>query len=337
MKTINSTTQTTDILSLKDFCDLTRKAYRLKYFPTDTIVDKTNGWTKLADMWVALIDEEDIDLFSDVAYSIKWGIPAENPLPEYQALVNATSDALLFEGPAREAWITHEHCKSVIFETAYEYNPWISGESSYSTSRSHHRYTMSKMLLRVLNYSKGHITKCKEFASYIRFYEERIIKLLPHAEHWSAEYWLNENNIFDELMKVCHFDYRSDITSYNSLLRLASSPKRIPTDRDWYTAKCASNVKAFSTCWAKAIWPKKTNDAIIQLLLVAEKEAEEAYKNPKENRFTALYDPMLDIDYTLLSQSWLFSYTSSLQANQEIPLVAKNQVKQALFNIVTRS
>lgn len=98
------------------------------------------------------------------------------------------------------------------------------------------------MLLRVLNYSKGHITKCKEFASYIRFYEERIIKLLPHAEHWSAEYWLNENNIFDELMKVCHFDYRSDLTSYNSLLRLASSPKRIPIDREWYTAMIAAGI-----------------------------------------------------------------------------------------------
>lgn len=336
MRTINSTTHITNILSLQDFCDLTRKACQLKYFPSNEIVKHPHGWTKLAEAWEALIDEADVDIFRDAAYQIKWGIPPEKSSPTYHKLVSAVIDFLLQDGPAREAWMNHEHCISVIFETAREYNPWISNGASFSISRWHYLYTKSKMLLRVLNYRKGHLTKCKDFASRVHYFEARIIKLLPHAEHWPAEYWLNENYIFDALVQVCHFDYRQDITSYNALLHLATCPKRAPSSRDWYTVKCACNVKAFSENWAKAIWPNKTADAVIQLLLLAEAEADEYFNNPKENHFVAIYDPIPDVNYSSLFHSFLYSYVNDLLANQKIPPVATEPVKQALFNISMR-
>lgn len=337
MTSIQLTTTTKNDINLKDFCELTRKAYHLKYFPVDAIIQSTNGWTKLADRWELLIDETDMDIFRDVAYLLKWGTPAESPTLEYQVLVDAVSTALLNEGPAREAWVNHEYCLSAVFETAREYNPWVSGGSVYSISYWHYKYTMCKMLIRVLNYRKGHVTKCKDFASHIRYYEERIIKLLPDAAHWPAEYWLNENNIIDELDKVCPYDYRNDISSYHALLHLASSPKRMPTDRDWHTAKYISNVKACSVPLVKAIWPNKTDDALIRLLLLAEKRAEDAFNNPEQNSFAALYDPMPEIDYTLLSKSWLFSYINMLQTDQQISPASSDRVKQALFNIITHS
>lgn len=336
MKTINSTTQTTDILSLKDFCDLTRKAYQLKYFPTDTIVHNTNGWTKLADMWVALIDEEDIDLFSDVAYFIKWRHPASGPTPEYQTLVTAVSNALTQDGPAYDAWINHSHCYCTVYETAREFNPWTADGTTYSYSELHHRYTAFKMLLSILRYRKGYITDCKKYASFVRYYEKRIVKLLPHASTWSLEDWANENYIFAELEQVCHFNYCNDLSSYSALLQLATSPKRMPTDRDSSTIHSIGNVKAFSDQLLSRIWPHNTQNIAIQLFFLAEKRAEEVFYTPECSYTIGLYDPLPDVDYSTLRHSWIYSYIYDLYIKQALPTETKDLVKRVLFNINTR-
>lgn len=337
MKTINTTTNTTDILSLKDFCDLTRKACQLKFFPTDTIVSNHHGWIKLAELWEALIDETDVDIFRDAAYFIKWCIPAEGPSPAYQHLVEAVSNALLHDGPAREAWLNYEHCYSVILETVDEFNPWITGGATYSFSDWHHHYISYKMLLRILNYRKGHITKCKKLATFVRYYEGRIIKLLPHAANWSAEYWLNENHIIDELNDVCPYDYRNDLPSYNALLSLTSSPKRMPNPNDCDIIQYVSNVKKLAPCWAKAIWPAKTDAIIVQYLLLAEQRVAESLTKPWLCYSIGLYDPIPGVDYTLLSRSWVVSYVNSLLLSGELPTDTAGDVKRALFNIAIKS
>lgn len=331
---INSTPKT---YTLEDFCELTQKGCALKYFPADSIISSPNGWTTLADVWESLIDEAELDIFQDAAYCIKWGIKANGPSPIYASLIDAVCEVLLSDCPAYDAWMAHDYCKSAVFETADEFNPWCAGNVAYSYSDWHHHYTSYKMLLRILNYRKGHVTKCKKFASFVRYYESRIIKLLPNAVHWVPDYWLNENNIMAELNKVCPYDYHNDLPSYNALLDLTRSPKRMPNSRDLDIIQYISNVKNLAQCWMKAIWPTKTDAIIIQYLLLAEQRAAEALTKPWLCYSIGFYDPIPGVDYTLLSHSWIVSYTNNLLLNKSLPAGVERQVKLALFNIATHS
>ena len=326
----------TNHLSLQDFCDLTRRGCTLKYFPCDRIVNSPIGWAKLADAWEALVDETDLDIMRDAAYRIKWGIKPTGPSPVYPELIDEVCKALLSDGPAYDAWIQHDYCSSAIFETADEYNPWSVGGSPHSFSYWHHRYTEAKMLLKILNYRKGHITKCKDMASFVRHYECRILKLLPNAAHWSAEYWLNENNIFDELANVCSYDYRHDLSAYHALLCLTTSPKRMPNSRDSDIVRCAATVHQLPSQWSKAIWPAKTESVIIQLFLLAEKRAREIFNDSSRRHSYGGYDAIPDVDYTVLSQSWLCTYANDLLENAKCSASSSEAIKRALFNVSIR-
>lgn len=193
------------------------------------------------------------------------------------------------------------------------------------------------MYLRIYNYRKGHITKCKRFASSIRGYENLIVKLLPNATHWPEEYCLDENNILDELAKVCSYDYRSDLSSYQDLLRLADCPKRMPTNRDWYIVERAANVKQLPSQWVKAIWPTKTDAIITKLFLLAKDMAEEVFNDLGCSSGHALSDFLPYVNYAILAQSWLLTYVNDLLVNQKLPAATRNQVKQAIFEIYMRS
>ena len=47
-------------------------------------------------------------------------------------------------------------------------------------------------------------------------------------------------------------------------------------------------------------------------------------------------DPIPDVDYTMLAQSWLLKYVTDLLANQKLPAATSKQVKQAIFNVNMR-
>lgn len=222
-----TTNDTTSIqkYTLQDFCDLTKRGLGLS---VGQISNSAAGWERLADLWAKLADEDDIDIMKDAAFRIKWGIEPVWATPAYINLVRAVCDALLSDGPAYDAWIRHDYCIETILDTAEEFNPWPQGIGAYSFSYWHYKYVKHRMYLCIYSYRKGHVTKCKEFASFVRFFEDRIIKLLPDATRWPDEYWLNENNIFDELEKVCAYNYRNDLSSYHALLSLQPAPKECP-------------------------------------------------------------------------------------------------------------
>lgn len=193
------------------------------------------------------------------------------------------------------------------------------------------------MYLRIYNYRKGHITKCKDYASFVQFFEERIVKLLPNATHWPDEYWLDENNIFDGLAEICSYDYRSDLSSYHALLILTTSPKRMPTNRDADIVQCAANIKQLPHQWVKAIWPSKADAIITRLFLLAADRADEVFNYPLSKTMLGGYDPIPDVDYTMLAQSWLLTYVNDLLVVQKLPAATRDQVKRAIFNINMRS
>lgn len=91
------------------------------------------------------------------------------------------------------------------------------------------------------------------------------------------------------LKQICHFDYRNDLPSYNALLELVTSPKRMPTDRDSSIIHSVGNVKAFSEQWLSRVWPKKTQDIAVQLFLLAEKRAEEIFYTPEDSYTIGLW------------------------------------------------
>lgn len=334
---IMNQTTATQPYTLRDFCELTRRGCALDVFPDDQIINSPRGWEKLADAWEALVDKADLDIMRAASYRIKWGIEPVGPSPMYIKLVNAVCDALLSEGPAYDAWIKHDYCINAIRETAEEYNPWISKSADRSHSYWHYRYVKYRMYLRLYNYRKGYITQCKECSSFIRWFENRIVKLLPDAAHWPDEYWLNENNIFDGLAEICSYDYRSDLSSYHALLILTTSPKRMPTNRDSNIVQCVANIKQLPTQWVKAIWPQKTDTIITQLFLLAADRADEVFNYPLSKMMLGGYDPIPDVDYTMLAQSWLLTYVNDLLVNQKLPAATRNQVKQAIFDINMRS
>ena len=319
--------------TLQDFCELTERGTGLF---VGQLSNSRAGWKKLADMWAKLATEYHIDIMEDAAYWIKWDIAPVWRSPAYIDLVRAVCDALLSDGPAYDTWIHHDYCVRTISDVADEFNPWIQGIGAYSYSDWHYRYIKCRMYLRIYNYRKGHVTQCKEFTSFVRFFEARIIKLLPDAVLWPDEYWLKEKYIFDKLAEICSYDYRRDLSSYHALLILTTSPKRMPTNRDFDIVQCAANIKQLPTQWTTALWPKKTDAIISQLFLLAADRANEVFDNPLSKTMLGEDDPIPDVDYTMLAQSWLLKYVTDLLANQKLPAATSKQVKQAIFNVNMR-
>ena len=333
LTTNTNNTTVTQKYTLQDFCELTKRGVGLS---VGQINNNAAGWKELADLWAELADEDDIDIMEDAAYWIKWGIEPVWATPAYNDLVRAVCDALLSDGPAYDAWIHHDYCAETILDTAEEFNPWLQDIGAYSFSYWHHKYTKYRMYLRIYNYRKGHVTMCKEFASFVRFFEDRIIKLLPNATSWPDEYWLNENNIFDELEKVCGFNYRNDLSSYHALLCLTTSPKRMPTTSDQEIVQCAANVKKLPNEWVKAIWPKKTDAVVVQLFSLAMERADKNLNYPLGKRMIGGYDPIPDVDYAILFQSWLYTYVNGLMENPKISDATRSSIKHAIFDVSMR-
>lgn len=110
----------------------------------------------------------------------------------------------------------------------------------------------------------------------------------------------------------------------------------MPTSRDGDIVQYAANVKRLPNEWAKAIWPKNTDATVMRLFLLAAARADENLNYPLGKRMLGGYDPIPDIDYAVLSQSWLYTYVNGLTENTKIADTSRSFIKRTLFDVSMR-
>ncbi len=324
-----------NIPSLEDFCNLTQKAFAPYHIDVSTVLCSTDGWTSLADLWEELIFETQKDLFTDALHLIKWGIPLSiNEHQAYHNLVWTICEALLCDTPAYCAWINHYFCKCCIHGITLDN---IDQRWHPETSHEHCHFLSAQAILKIWRYAHGHKTECNEAAGYIARYKAKIMRLIPQARHWNDDDWLNESNIFGEILRIHNIDFRSNLAAYRVLHRLLDSPITIPKTVYSSAINWLIRLEVCSPSLISAIWPVDGPDSIIKLFLLTEKTARywfEACQNTESDEDG--WRPT-DTSYRSLKQSWIFAHVNQQLHSSNIPHCYASKVKQAILNVELRS
>lgn len=331
----SKTIPTVKYTTLECFCEMTQSAYAPYVVDVSEVLHSSDGWTSLADLWEELIDETGKDIFADVLHLIKWGAPFRKDSPlAYQKLVLAICEALQSNSPAFYAWTSHyffKCCIDGITEVHFD-SKWYPHVSS-----EHYHFLTSLTTLKIWKYIPGHITACNNAACNIARYKSRIIKLLPHARHWQQDDWLDESNIFREILHIYNLDFSCNLTAYGVLHQLLDSPTAIPEKIDAPAINSLIRLDLCSPELIATIWPLNNANIITKLFLLAEKTA--CYW------FDVFSNEVCDKDgwrptdsrYTCLRQSWLFAYICQQLYSEKISHRYVSKVKRAVLNIELHS
>lgn len=325
------------IHSLEYFCDLTCRAFQLEDFPTRKILSSRNGWRILADEWDQLSLETDFDVMYDALYTIKWCyFDAKDGNDAYIMLVRSACEELLADTPAHRAWTQLDYFDSIVQNLCTEMH-YRTAAHPCCYSMEHHIYVCNELALKIWRCLPGYKRVCNAAIREYEQYRERIIKLIPDAQKRPSYYWLDENHIFDEILKVYNVDYRCNDTDYFCLTCLLANTGAIPGRSNSCALFFLCNLKSFSTGLARAIWNTCDESTFVKLLCLAEKRAERLHNGSVSPRYVTGVKAVGDITYTRLCQSWLFKYVQQQLNEGAIDPRYIKKARKVIFDISMRA
>lgn len=333
---MSTATLNASIHTLDYFCKLTEKAFLPYDVTTNDILASKNGWRSLANLWEELVARTGFNIFSDVLSYIKWlNLVKKPPNGDYVALVQAASEELLANTPAYFAWLKHPFLIYCIRKMAKEFHYPIDSHP-YCYSDFHHTYVHYELILKIGRYHPGYKRLCHAASKYIYEYKETFSSLLPSTQSWSADRWIDENNILDEILRVYNVDYRKNLNDYCLLFDLLSQHETIPKHIDSFDLRLLGNMTICFPGLLETIWNGCNTNNIIRLFLLAEKRAQLLHEDkiPCFTSFRAY--TVNDLEYTTLSNSWLFSFAYQQHNAGTIDPLYANKVKRAIFNVSMR-
>lgn len=336
MKTINSTTHTTNILSLQDFCEATKKVYDIEIINIDAILTAPDGWTKLADFWEECSEDYGTYPFHKAVSYIKYAYDFDFCSPFDKAFLMAVCRELCSDGPAGHAWRNHAFFKRALEEAEPEddhaYHLRVFSSQDCRVSYQHCHYLEQRMMLRYCT-SQGINMNAYDSASiFIAEYEKFITNLYPKASSWTSDYWIDIDHILHALQDICKYTYRIDPREYDALLsvfRMEASTYTLTGDRDHDYLRCVFNIKRFSMQWAHIIWPNDTKKNIIKFYFLAKDFVDNDCAFEDITRPCYVYD----VDDHVFTHSWIYSVVQKWIDSGELYTRYENDYKKALFEI----
>ena len=340
----NSTTKRSKCIhSLKYFCGLTCRAFPHEAFPAQKILSHRNGWSILADEWVRLSPHKYYSIIFDIMHYFKWGhmcewgyMKEEDLSADYIELVQSACEELKADTPAYRAWIKKRCFMEAIENISFELCVRMP-DHPHGYSFEHHFFVIDEMNLK-LRYDPSEFNPdCCYDGRNVAEYKNRIIKLIPSAQDWDRDYWVDEGHIFDEIMRVHNVDYRCDFVGYLCLKHLIDAAEMKPNTIDLSDIVCFCNIELCSVSLIEAVWPGCDNNALAQMLIYAEKRAEQIRQNKAYDRVDMPIEYMIDVSYEMLSQCWLFEYVQQQLVAGTIDPQYITDTKRAIFNISMRA
>jgi len=252
----------------------------------------------------------------------------------YQDLVIATCEAILSDTPAYRSWIKH-----------YFFRCCIKGITEDSADRcwhpnitnAHLHFLDAQATLKIWRYTHGHKVACDHADRYVSRYKARIMRIIPLSRHWNYNEWIDESNIFREILHIYKLDFSCNPTAYAILHQLLDYPTAIPEKIDSPAINSLIRLDICSPTLLSALWPIEHPNSITKLFLLAEKTARywiDVFSNEVCDKDG--WCPK-DYSYTYLSQSWLFAYIQKQLYSEKISHCYVSKVKQAILNVELRS
>ena len=314
------------IHSLEYFCDLTCRAFPDKVFQTQRILSHCDGWGILADEWERLCSGTYLFVMRDILHTLVWGFPYQKAVnDEYFMLVKMASEELMNDTPAHRIWTQKRYFKVAKIDVAHD---------PYCGSPDHYYFVECVMTLKLWRYLPGHEKECKKADCYIEQYKNRICKLIPTAQKWYSDYWLDERHILKEILRVHNVDYSHNFISYLCLNVLLVQAEKKSNDVDYEALIYLCNIDICSMSLVKIVWDASE---LALLLLYAEKIADNLNDKKDPYGLPLPFDGMGDITYTSLCQCWLFKYVRQQLNEGSIAPQYITDTKRAIFNISMRA
>ena len=141
--------------------------------------------------------------------------------------------------------------------------------------------------------------------TFVADFQKVICMLIPEADEWTEEQWLDDCNIFNainEMYDINYMDYPDDFDKLCSFL-----------DKKWNHNKNGSFLDIFeiqNLSWplAKKIWPRTTEKTVMRKYL-------DAKKHVTETTATG-YQRKVLITKEILDESWVMKHMNHIEKNR---------------------
>lgn len=336
MKTTKSTSHTTDILSLQDFCKASKKIYGVKMSKINTLMGDPDGWSKLADLWEEHSKGLNESPFHKAVSYIKYAYDLKSCSPLDKALSIAVCRELCSDGPAGYAWRNHPLFKRALDEAEPEddhvYHLRLFSGSAGRVSYQHCHYLEQRMMQRYCAAQGVNNSTYDSASSFIAGYEEFISNLCPAASCWESDHWIDLDHILDALQSTCECNYRITHREYDILIsafRMGTSTYSITRDREHDYLRCIFNLEHFSMRWAQAMWPIDTENSILKMYLLAKNFVDNDCAFEDITRPCHIYD----VDDHIFTHSWIYSVVQKWINSGDLHTRYESDYKKAMFEV----
>lgn len=316
---------------------LTLSALNAEAFPVEMFPTAKNKWILLIELWDDCLEGGAGGIFEEAAHRIMWGVPCAHRRSNHDDIIELVMREMLTDGEAYAAWDTCEIFEDSVGYMSGEMDADLEGETYYRFSVQHYEYLANKLLWKV-RFSKGaYAEEGTRYEKQIQAYETAIKTIVPAATNWTADYWIDENHILDEILKLYGVDYRClDFEEYDRILLLIMNKCMSDTPDEITEAWYACNVQYLPYPLAEAIWPNFTQEHVLSIFL---KAAEEADKQANDAESAALMrshyiHPVGAFDYCSIFNSWIYPLIEKWNRDPE---QFEPFIKEKLFTIATLS
>ena len=316
-------------------CQLTLSVCGRPEFPAGTFSNKKNKWLALATAWEALLEDGSTGIFLDAVHRIMWGIPFKKSKPEHEGIVSIVKEELLSDGEAFNAWDSYVACDTAIEAVSSEMDPWAGIVEDCRYSIEHYNYLCDKMLWKIRYSKPKYIAEYAHYGEAILDYEEAIKKIVPAATSWNADYWYNENHIYDELVRLYGVDYRDDFVEYGRILLMLMNTEMDEFIHDIKEVWYASNIKRLPMSLARTIWPENTEDKILQMFALAVQATRTMPDDKKTlaRRKDQEFHPVGVFEYNALHESWLYDLVNEWVEQPRLSDIERMELKRMLYDV----
>lgn len=316
-------------------CQHTLSACGLTDFPDGTFSDTGDCWLELAIAWEKLLEDGSAGIFMDAVHRIMWSIPPEKSKSCYNAIIQSVVDELLKDGAAFNVWDSYGPFDVAIGLVGAEMRPWVADDEDYSWSIEHYQYASDKMLWKIRYSKEKYKDNSPDHQSAYLMYERAIKKIVPAAASWSDDYWLKEAHIHKELINLYGIDYRVDYVEYGRVLLLLMNDEADAEKYAFNEAWFASNIRRMPMALASVIWPKNTEEKIMQIFLLASEltiVSENSGLNFHKRKQQEIH-PVGVFEYCALRESWIYRLMTEWFLDGDSTNELVRDMKERLFTI----
>ncbi len=331
----------------KNFAKLyeaTLAACNLTEFPEGMFTREGNAWVELEEAWDKFLPERSFAIFCEAIHQIMWGIPSCSGTAAYKDIVSVVVEELLNDGDAYDVWSDDQSaCYEAVKYMRDTMDPYIEGDN-YRFSIEHFHYLSDKMLWKIRYSKNGWGRNVPSFERRLIEYEDAIKKIIPAAKKWGEDYWYDESHIHDEISKLYGIDYRNDTScdyiDYSRLMIILMNSEEDESERKVKEAWCACNIREMPFSLAKVLWPKNTEEKIVEMMAMAVEEADQAdmFAGLKEGYKNEYIHPIGVFEFEALRNSWIYKLMTRWIYNDDHELDSKlmTRVKRMYFYITLK-